>query len=199
MNLQWRIAALAILPLVSVAWSQNAPVISLVANAEGENPVIAPNTWVEVKGRSLANAGDSRTWQASDFHNNQLPVSLDGVSVTINGKAAYVYYISPTQVNILTPPDSIPAAATVQVTNNGQTSAAFPVKTQASSPSFFAISGGPYVVAQHSADYSLVGPSSLYPGATTPAQPGEAVILYANGFGPTTPAAVSVQSRNREI
>ena len=180
-----------ILPFFSAAWAQNSPVISLVANAEGENAVIAPNTWVEIKGTHLAGNGDSRTWQGSDFHNNQLPVSLDGVSVTVNGKAAYVYYISPTQVNVLTPPDAMPGSVAVQVTNNGQASAAVSVKAQAASPSFFNINGGPYVVAQHGADYSLVGPPSLYPGASTPAKPGETVILYANGFGPTTPAAVS--------
>jgi hypothetical protein len=38
------------------------PTIALVANAEGENPVIAPNTWVEVKGANLSKAGDSRAW-----------------------------------------------------------------------------------------------------------------------------------------
>ena len=50
----------AILPFFSVAWAQNSPVILLVANAEGENPVIAPNTWVEIKGTHLASGGDSR-------------------------------------------------------------------------------------------------------------------------------------------
>ncbi len=186
-----RMRVWAILLFVSAVWAQNTPVISLVANAEGENPVIAPNTWVEIKGTQLANSGDSRIWQSSDFHNNQLPISLDGVSVTINGKSAYVYYISPTQVNVLTPPDAMPASVSVQVTNNGRVSAGFSVKAQSSSPSFFNINGGPYVVAQHTLDYSLVGPSSLYPGASTPAKPGETVILYANGFGPTTPAAVN--------
>ncbi len=184
-------ALLAILPLYPTVWAQSAPVISLVANAEGENPVIAPNTWIEIKGTHLSNNGDTRVWQASDFLNNQLPAALDGVSVTVNGKTAYVYYISPTQVNVLTPPDAMPASVSVQVTNNGQASAAFTVKAQTSSPSFFVINGGPYVVAQHSADYSLVGAASLYPGASTPAKAGETVLLYANGFGPTTPAAVS--------
>ena len=61
--------------LVSAAWAQNAPVISLVANAEGENPVIAPNTWVEIKGTRLAPAGDTRIWGAADFRNNQLPTA----------------------------------------------------------------------------------------------------------------------------
>jgi uncharacterized protein (TIGR03437 family) len=36
-----------------------------------------------------------------------------------------------------------------------------------------------------------VGPASLYPGYTTPAKPGETVVLYANGFGPVSPAVIS--------
>ena len=190
MNLFRWLPVCAILPFLSIARAQNSPVISLVANAEGENPAIAPNTWVEIKGVRLAPAGDSRIWQSSDFHNNQLPASLDGVSVTVNGKGAYVYYISPTQVNILTPPDAMPAGVSVQVTNNGQVSASFSAKAQASSPSFFNIDGGPYAVAQHAADNTLVGAASLVSGVTTPAKPGETLVLYANGFGPTTPAAV---------
>jgi uncharacterized protein (TIGR03437 family) len=31
-----------------------------------------------------------------------MPTTWAGVSVTVNGKAAYIYYVSPTQVNILT-------------------------------------------------------------------------------------------------
>ena len=50
---------------------------------------------------------------------------MDGVSVTVNGKSAYVYYISPTQVNLLTPPDAMAGAVQVVVSHNGSTSAAF--------------------------------------------------------------------------
>jgi uncharacterized protein (TIGR03437 family) len=78
-----------------------------VANAEGDVPLIAPNTWVKIKGTSLAPPGDSRFWQGSDFVNNRMPTQLDGVGATVNGRSAYVYYISPTQVNILTPPDAM--------------------------------------------------------------------------------------------
>jgi uncharacterized protein (TIGR03437 family) len=167
------------------------PTISLVANAEGENPVIAPNTWVEIKGVNLAPAGDTRIWQGSDFVGIQMPTQLDGVSATVNGKAAYVYYISSTQVNVLTPPDAMSGAVPVEVTSNGTASAAFTAQAQAESPSFFVFNGGPYVAAQHSSNYSLVGPTSLYPGSTTPAKPGETVIIYANGFGPTSVPVVS--------
>ena len=103
-----------------------APEITLVANAEGENPTIAPNTWVEVKGADLTPAGVSSPdcapgycWQTSDFVNGKMPTQLHGVSITVNGKSAYLYYISPTQVNILTPPDAMSGAVQVVVTNNG--------------------------------------------------------------------------------
>ena len=53
------------------------------------------------------------------------------------------------------------------------------------------INGGPYVLAQHSADHSLAGPTNLYPGYTTRAKPRETLVLYANGFGAITPVPVS--------
>ncbi len=166
------------------------PVISLVANAEGENPPIAPNTWVEIKGGGLSLTGDSRIWKGSDFVNNQLPLQLDNVSVTVNGKPAYVYYISPAQINILTPPDAMSGPVQVQVTNNGTVSAMFNAQVQAVSPSFFVFNGGPYVAATH-INGGLLGPSTLFPGSTTPAKPGETVVLYANGFGPVSRPVVS--------
>jgi uncharacterized protein (TIGR03437 family) len=166
------------------------PAISKVANAEGESPTIAPNTWVEIKGSNLAPDGDTRIWQGPDFVNNQMPKQLDGVSVTVNGKAAYIYYISPTQINILTPPDAISGTVQVVVTNNGLPSSSFAAQAQALSASFFIFGAGPYVAAVH-ADGSLIGPASLYPGSTTPVTPGETILLFANGFGPTSVPVVS--------
>ncbi len=168
------------------------PTITEVANAEGESPTIAPNTWVEIKGTNLAPTGDSRPWQDSDFVGNQMPTQLDQISVTVNGGSAYVYYISPTQINVLTPPDAINGPVQVVVTNNGTAGTAFTAQAQPLSPSFFVFGGGPYVAALHSADYSLLGPASLsVPGYTfAPAKPGETVLLYANGFGTTTAPVV---------
>jgi uncharacterized protein (TIGR03437 family) len=199
-----RTLVLAILPISSlvwpVAWAQPSPVITLVANAEGENPTIAPNTWVEIKGSNLAPTGVSSPdcapgycWQASDFVNGQMPVKLHGVNVTVNGKAAYIYYISPTQVNILTPPDTIQGPVTVQLANNVNFSPAYTVQEQTLSPSFFEFNGGPYVAATHVGG-ALLGPPSLYAGLTTPAKPGETVVLYANGFGQTSVPVVAGSS-----
>ncbi len=166
------------------------PAITVVQNAEGGASTIAPNTWVTLKGSNLAPPGDSRTWQSSDFVNNQMPTQLDGVSVTLNGENAYVDYISPSQINILTPPDLASGTVQVEAATFGGTSATFAGQAQAESPSFFIFGGGPYVAATH-ADGSLVGPDSLYPGQSTPAQPGETIVLYANGFGATSTPVVS--------
>jgi uncharacterized protein (TIGR03437 family) len=171
----------------------NSPTITLVANAEGENPVIAPNTWVEIKGQNLSKTGDARIWLSSDFVNGQMPVTLDGISVTVNGKSAFVYYISPAQIDILTPPDSLPGSAAIVVTTTAGTSAAYMAPAQALTPSFFVFNGGPYVAGAH-LDGSLLGPTALYAGLTTPAKPGETVMIYANGFGPTSTAVVAGSS-----
>ena len=54
-----------------------------------------------IQGSGLA--ASERTWQSSDFNGTQLPISLDGVSVSIDGAPAPVYYISPTQSNVQAP------------------------------------------------------------------------------------------------
>jgi uncharacterized protein (TIGR03437 family) len=108
----------------------------------------------------------------------------------VNGQSAYVYYISPTQINILTPPEPMAGAVQVQVTLGTVPSAPFTVQAAAISPSLFVFNGGPYVAAEH-ANYSYIGPTTLYPGLTTPAQPGETVSIYANGFGETTVPVVA--------
>jgi uncharacterized protein (TIGR03437 family) len=77
----------------------------------------------------------------------------------------------------------------VKVSYGGVTSAAFTAQAQKYSLSFFVFGGGPYVIGTHLTGGD-VGPASLYPGLTTPAQPGELVVLYANGFGPTSSPVV---------
>ena len=143
--------ALAPMPLTTPT-----PAVTLVANAEGGVATISPNSWVEIKGSNLAPSGDTRIWQSPDFVNNQMPTSLDGVSATVNGVPAYVYYISPTQVNILTPPNAISGSVPVEVTENGVVSASFMVQAQAESPSFFVFGGGPYIAATHATEVTSV-------------------------------------------
>jgi uncharacterized protein (TIGR03437 family) len=178
------------------------PNIVAVANAFGEAPVIAPNTWVVVKGTNLAPAGDSRTWQDSDFLNGNLPAQVDGVSVTVNGKSASIYYISPTQINILTPPDAMSGPVQVQAIVGGVGSNVPVVMAQPQSAALFEIVSADklsYVFARH-ADGTVVGPATLFPGLSTRAAPGETIAIAANGFGPTdTPVTAGSISQSGQL
>ncbi len=151
--------------------------IAGVSNGASFQPGFASATWITIFGANLAQT--TRAWQASDFVNNLLPTSLNGVSVTINGLAAYVGYISPTQVNVLAPDDPTLGPIQVQVTSPLGKSNTFGAQKQPFSPAFFTY-GGNYVAAQH-ADYTPVG------NLGTPAKPGETILIYGTGFGPTNP------------
>jgi uncharacterized protein (TIGR03437 family) len=169
-----------------VAGSQPAPIITAVASAASYQPGVASGTWMSIFGTNLS--ASTYTWQNSDFVNGQLPTSLQGVSVAINGVAAYVAYISPTQINLLAPDDATIGTVQVQVTAARQNSNTLSTPKTLFAPAFFTLGGGAYVAALH-ADYSLVGAPNLVPGAVTqPAKPGETILLYGTGFGPTTQA-----------
>jgi uncharacterized protein (TIGR03118 family) len=163
---------------------QPAPGIAMsgVLNAASFSTVIAPGAFTAIFGNGLA--ATTRTWTATDFVNGKLPTALDGVSVTIDGKPAYVYYVSPNQVDVIAPADSVTGPVPVVVTNNGVASASVTTSLQAAAPAFF--TAGKYAIATH-ANGSLVGPANVLPGAS-PAQPGEIITVYGTGFGPTNPA-----------
>jgi uncharacterized protein (TIGR03437 family) len=165
-----------------LAFMDSAPVSTQILNATGEAATISQNTWVEIKGSNLSQT--TRIWDGGDFDpvTGNMPTSLDNVSATVNGKPAYIYFISPAQVNILTPLDSSTGTVPVQVKTAAGTSAVTNVTMQANSLGFFAFNSDKYAAATH-ADGTFLGPATLYPGLTTPAKPGEVIVLYANGFG----------------
>lgn len=161
-----------------------------VVNGASFEATIASNTWITITGTNLA--ATTRTWNSDELAGGNLPTSLDGVSVTVNGKAAYIQYISPTQINAIAPADSALGQVEVKVTSNGVTSDAVTATMQSYAPAFFTFDGK-YLAATHAAS-GLLGKTGLFasaPTATTPAQPGETIVLYATGLGATSPEVVT--------
>jgi uncharacterized protein (TIGR03437 family) len=138
-------------------------------------------------GSNLASTTD--TWDNS-IANGTLPTSLDGVSVMVGGTPAYISYISPAQINFLVPQTSSTGTVSVTVKNASATSAAFTVTSSQYAPAIFAWTGN-QAVALHQDLTDAAKPGTFAGVATTPAKPGETIILYSTGFGPTTPAAPS--------
>ena len=158
------------------------PVITSVLNAASLQAGIAPNTWVTIKGSNLAGTTDN--WNNSVV-NGVLPTVVDDVKVTIGGKAAFVYYISSGQLNVLAP-DISAGSVDVIVTNSNGASAPFSTPASDLSPAIFPWPGNQAVATRQ--DFSFAVKSGTFPGATTvAAKPGDVIILWATGFGATNP------------
>ena len=171
--------------VLSAAVPSPAPVITAVVNGASfsANQSIAPNTYVTIVGTNLSTA--TNTWNNS-IVGGQLPTSLNGVTVTFSGLPGYISYVSPTQINVLAPPMS--GTASVQVNNNGATSSPLTVGAAPESPAFFELSGSQAIATR--TDYSYAAKNGTIPGlTTTPAKPGDILILWGTGFGATNPAA----------
>ena len=153
-----------------------------ILNGADFAPGIAEYTWISVFGANLSST--TRPWNSNDMPGGKLPTALDNVSVTVDGKPAYVAYISPTQINALVAADLTLGPVQVTTSNQGLASAAVTATMETTSPAFF-ISKSNYIAALHT-NNTVVGPTTLYPNNSTPAAPGETIMLFGTGFGPTT-------------
>lgn len=171
---------------------------------------ITQNAWIEIKGTNLVPANTPAAgviWSsAPEFAQGKMPTQIGSVSVTVNGKAAYVYYYcsaatstcTADQVNVLSPLDSVTGPVQIVVTSNAVPSAPFTATMNPNVPSFFLFKA-PYVVATH-LNNSLLGPTSLYPGLSTPATKNEQIVLYGTGFGlPSTPPTLGSSSQSGSL
>lgn len=175
----------------------NAPTIT----SGGINPLnsasttIQPGAWSQIFGTNLAPA--LTVWKG-DF-----ATTLAGTSVTVNGKPASIYFVSPTQINFQAPNDTATGSVPVVVTTaNGSVTST--VTLGSVGPSFLLLDGkhvtGIILRSDGSGafgggSYDILGPtgSSLgYP--TVAAKAGDSVELYAVGFGPTSPQMPSGQA-----
>src|ERR1019366_4842110 len=149
-----------------------------------------PGTWVSLFGTSLS--ATTRAWRDADFPNGRLPTSLDGVSVTINGKPAAVAFISPLQINVLAADDTATGLVPVQVKNTLGTSDSVLALQQTAAPALFQFphaGSAIYAAGTHADGSYLAGPVLVQQGIPgTAAKAGETIVLFGTGFGATQPA-----------
>jgi uncharacterized protein (TIGR03437 family) len=153
------------------------PIVNLngVVNGASLQAGIAPNSWITILGSNLSQQTDY--WTSAIIDSN-LPTVLDGVSVTIGGQAAYIAYVSPTQINALAPNIGPGDVGVVVSSLAGTSSPVFTICLPVQ-PAFF--QWGTYAVATH-LNFTQAAKD------LTPAKPGETIILWGTGFGPTSPA-----------
>jgi uncharacterized protein (TIGR03437 family) len=170
-----------------------------VLQAFSGRPGLSSGTYLEIYGSNFTR--NTRTWGGGDFTNNgtQAPTALDGVKVNVNGKPAFVYFISPNQINAQAPDDEALGNLNIEVeTASGKSNVAVLNKTRVSpallAPSAFNVGGKQYVVAQFQDFQTFVGRAGLIAGLNSrPARPGEVITIFAVGCGPTNPASPAGQ------
>jgi uncharacterized protein (TIGR03118 family) len=162
---------------------QAGPVIASVVNGASFQSGTAQYSWVSVFGANLAST--KRTWTSADMPGGKLPIQLDGAGVNINGRSAYIAYVSPTQVNALVAADPTLGPVAVASGNAGLISASATTTMQSLAPAFF-ISKSNYIAGFGPDNKTIIGPTTLFPNASAPVRPGAQISLFGTGFGPTT-------------
>ena len=172
-------------------WFRTGPFISEVIDAGSLRPEIAASSWVTIKGTDLA--ATTRIWAGADFVQERLPTALDGIRVTIDGRPAAIYYISPTQLNVLSGALTRTGPVNVVVTTPTGTDT-FTATVRDRVPAWFMLDpeNRKYVAAAN-LDGTIVGKAGLYPSAPNATKPlparGGRVLIYGTGWGPTDPVA----------
>lgn len=179
------VAALAFGP----AWADTtstpgAPVYTAASIANSAANVAGfytPNSFLSIYGQNLAYV--TKAIGVNDIKGGTLPIVLTGtgVIVLLNNQPADMYYVSPTQVNVLIPTSLVPGPVIVQLGNDGLYGPPIKIMLTSAAPVLFQ-SDATTAIATHGN-----GPVVT---AASPAHPGEIVVFYATGLGATSPPPI---------
>jgi N-acyl-D-amino-acid deacylase len=152
---------------------------------------VVSGSWFSIFGANLS--ATRRMWTAADIVRGALPTSLDGVSVTVDGNPAFVYYISPEQINVQAPAGLNPGWSRVEVTRNGIVSSRVLTHADSNAPGAFTyvLGGHTFAIATNLAG-TVLGDPTLSPELATCA-PGDTIVIYTTGLtaSPAGTATVS--------
>jgi uncharacterized protein (TIGR03437 family) len=161
-----------------------------LVNAASYDTTVAPGSIGALFGSGLTTQG------AQAATGVPLPTSLAGLSVTINGLTAPLFFASANQVNLQVPSGVAAGTANIQVFRNGVTApvATGTVTVAEAAPGIFTadLSGRGQAIALNS-DFSRNADFNRYPGSR-PEATGNFVIIYATGVGNTNPLVADGQA-----
>jgi uncharacterized protein (TIGR03437 family) len=160
------------------AQDSNAPNYTAAGIVNGASfaPSLAPNTIVSIFGTNLS--WSTETIDAGDLSGIVMPTTMGNVEVYFEGWPAYLYYISPLQINFLVPSTLLPGTFQFWVDRQGTRGPIVNVTLRGAAPAMFQTASGA-VIATH-VDGSLISSES-------PATAGELATLWATGLGNTIP------------
>jgi uncharacterized protein (TIGR03437 family) len=147
------------IPVTFVVGASETTVVTAIANGGSYGQAFAPGTLMTVFGTQLSPVTRSAVAVP-------LPLDIAGVSATVNGVSAPLYYVSPGQINVQVPYETGVGFAVLGVNNNGQVSS-FPFTVAPAAPGLFTTADG-----------------SLTPSAS--ARQGQPAVAFITGDGDTS-------------
>ena len=151
------------------------PKPSILVKASSKTTTLAPGALFELYGDSLAGAVQTNSiipW----------PRSIAGVSVTINGVPAPLYYISPSQINGQVPYETPAGNATAVVAVNGSSPAQIGFNVAPASPGILAYDGTRAVAVNQDGSVNA---------SNAGAAPGDYEVVYLSGIGQGSPVVAT--------
>jgi uncharacterized protein (TIGR03437 family) len=148
---------------------------------------VAPGALASLFGSQLAGS----TAQAQTI---PLPASLANAGVFVNDAPAPLLYVSPGQINFQMPFDATPGVAAVRVDRQGQRGNTVTVQVAPRAAGIFTFPGTIYAVAQNASrgnGFALPDIPAFAGLPKAPAHPGDYIVLYGSGLGPTNPAVAT--------
>ncbi len=131
----------------------------------------APDSIAVARGNALAFS----TEQSQRQSDGSFPTTVGGTTVTVNGRAAQIFFVSPSQVNFLVPAQTELGTAEVMVTNSDGFSSRRTVASLRAAPGVFTFSGDGL------GDGVILNAETLQPGPFDSTNGNLRLIIFATG------------------
>ncbi|HZL55966.1 MAG TPA: hypothetical protein VFC21_02730, partial [Bryobacteraceae bacterium] len=142
-------------------------ITSIVNGGDSSAPPLAPGSLATLFGTILANSTASTS-------GTPFPTTLGAVSVSINGFAAHLSFVSPGQVNLQIPYEVAPGNATVVLNNNGTISNSFSFSVAAAAPAIY--------------PPGILNSDGSFNSSSNPTLAGKTAMVYLTGIGAVSPS-----------
>ena len=172
-----------------------------IVNSASYSPsnAITPGGFFTIFGTDLGD--DFGDWGQS-FVDNFAPRRLNNVRVLVNDQEAFIAFTSSAQINAIAPDNITDGPVTVLVEYSNLRSTTVSTQSRRINPAVFRFTpqDSRYLASTANDGSAYIGPANLFGTngslnglALRPARPGEYVVLYGTGLGPTAPAVPAGQ------
>jgi uncharacterized protein (TIGR03437 family) len=154
-------------------------------NEPSSTKAVAPNSIAVGLGGDLATS----TEQPQRQQNGTFPTNVAGTTVRVNNRPAQIFFVSPSQVNFLVPPETELGTAEVVITNANNFETRGTVTVLRAAPGIFTFNGN------GQGEGVVIDADTLQPGPFDPSNGQRRLIVFATGVRNASQVTVNIGGR----